>query len=308
MISLSLIAKIRQNDLPSLAELDAMGISPSPTETVTQFADRLEALNLNFAKMEDALHATGEYTVEGVTVKATARISEGVFAEPMERTSQLFGFRCDWVPGFFFPARPLSFFGGYAFYFFPEFFAMFLARNEFRKRQKWLFIERDELVSHEMCHIARAALESQAYEELFAYQTATTAFRRFTGGIFREQLDSFLFLGATFLLLFWQMTRAFAFPQLPAWPGWAILAADFLFLLARHCRTYHRFTAARDKLTRLYGNETTARAVLFHASDAEIPQLAKARNPAELLDEWSVTQLRWQIVQHRFPWKSAEPS
>ena len=97
MISSSLIAKIRQNDLPAMAELDAMGISPSPAETATQFADRLEALNLNYAKMEDSLHNTGEYTVEGVTVKGTARIQEEVFAEPMERTSQLFGFRCDWV-------------------------------------------------------------------------------------------------------------------------------------------------------------------------------------------------------------------
>ena len=307
MISPSLIEKIRQNDLPAMVELDTMGISPSPTETATQFADRLEALNLNFAKMEDSLHNTGEYTVEGVTVKGTARIHEEIFAEPMERTSRLFGFRCDWVPGFFFPARPLSFFGGYAFYFFPEFFAMFLARNEFRKRPKWLFIERNELVAHEMCHIARAALESQAYEELFAYQTATTAFRRFTGGIFREQIDSFLFLGATFLLLFWQMARAFAFPQLPAWPGWAVLAADFTFLLVRHCLTYRRFTTARDKLTRLYGDEAVARTVLFHASDTEIPLLADTQNPAMLLDEWSKTQLRWQIVQLRFPWKPVDP-
>ncbi|MBQ4480814.1 MAG: hypothetical protein II943_09265 [Victivallales bacterium] len=302
MISPSLIEKIRQRDLPAMAELDAMGISPSPNETAKQFADRLEGLNLNFAKMEDALHSVGEYTVEGVAVKASARIPEEIFAEPLERTSRLFGFRCEWVPGFFFPASPLSFFGGYAFYFFPEFFAMFLARSEFRKRQKWLFIGRDELVSHEMCHIARAALESHAYEELFAYQTATTAFRRFTGGIFREQLDSFLFLGATFLLLFWQMTRAFAFPLLPAWPGWAILVIDVAFLMVRHCRTYQRFTTARDKLTRLYGDEATARAVLFHASDDEIPLLAKTKDLPGLLDRWAENQLRWQIVRHRFPW------
>ena len=307
MISQALIAKIRQHDLSAMAELDAMGISPSPAESVEEFATRLEGLNLNFAKMEDALHCAGEYTVEGVAVKATARIPEEIFAEPMERTSRLFGFRCDWVPGFFFSASPLSFFGGYAFYFFPEFFAMFLARGEFRKRQKWLFIGRDELVSHEMCHIARAALESHAYEELFAYQTATTAFRRFTGGIFREQLDSFLFLGATFLLFFWQLARAFAFPLLPAWPGWVVLVADVVFLMARHCRTYHRFTTARKKLTRLYGDEATARAVLFHASDAEIPQLAKAKDLPGLLDGWANSQLRWQIIRHRFPWPEPSP-
>ena len=226
--------------------------------------------------------------------------------EPMERTSQLFGFRCDWVPGFFFPARPLSFFGGYAFYFFPEFFAMFWARSGFQKKRRWLFIERDELVAHEMCHIARAALESQAYEELFAYQTAATAFRRFTGGIFREQLDSFLFLGATFFLLFWQLARFFWLPLLPAWGGWAILLLDVAFLLIRHGITYHRFTAARKRLATLYGSEATARAVLFHASDAEIPLLASAANPACLLAEWASTQLRWRIVLHRFPLPTEE--
>lgn len=308
MISTPLISKIRDCDLAALAELDAQGISPAPAETPEEFATRLETLNHNFAKMEDALRTAGEYTVEGVTIKATSRIPAEIFAEPLKRTDAFFGFRCDWVPGFFFPARPLSFFGGYAFYFFPEFFAMFLARSEFRKRTKWLIIERDELVAHELCHIARAALESQAYEELFAYQTATTAFRRFTGGIFREQLDSFLFLGATFFLLFWQMLRAFALPQLPAWAGWTVLAADVAFLMARHCRTYRRFTLAREKLTRLYdGDEAAARAVLFHASDAEIPQLAAAGDAGALLDQWAETQLRWQIVRHRFPWKTARP-
>jgi hypothetical protein len=60
-------------------------------------------------------------------------------------------------------------------------------------------------------------------------------------------------------------------------------------------------------LTRLYGDEAVARAVLFHASDTEIPLLADTQNPAMLLDEWSKTQLRWQIVQLRFPWKPADP-
>ena len=302
MISRENIAKIRQGDLAALAELDAQGISPSPQETLEEFAERLEGLNLNFAKMEDALHHNGEYNVEGVTVKASARISEEIFEEPMERTNRLFGFRCDWVPGFFFQASPLSFFGGYAFYFFPEFFAMFLARNCFRNKRKWLFIERDELVAHEMCHIARAALQSQAYEELFAYQTATTTFRRFTGGIFREQLDSFLFLGATFFLLFWQLARAIWLPQLPAWGGWVILLLDVSFLLIRHGITYHRFTTALGKLVQLYGDEAIARAVLFHASDEEIPQLAQAKDLSVLLNEWAQFQLRWQIIRHRFPW------
>lgn len=302
MISRENIAKIRQGDLAALAELDAQGISPSPQETLEEFAERLEGLNLNFAKMEDALHHNGEYNVEGVTVKASARISEEIFEEPMERTNRLFGFRCDWVPGFFFQASPLSFFGGYAFYFFPEFFAMFLARNCFRNKRKWLFIERDELVAHEMCHIARAALQSQAYEELFAYQTATTTFRRFTGGIFREQLDSFLFLGATFFLLFWQLARAIWLPQLPAWGGWVILLLDVSFLLIRHGITYHRFTTALGKLVQLYGDEAIARAVLFHASDDEIPQLAQAKDLSVLLNEWAQFQLRWQIIRHRFPW------
>ena len=53
-----------------MAELDAMGISPSPAETAAEFAERLDALNRTFAKMEESLRTTGEFGVEGVTVKA----------------------------------------------------------------------------------------------------------------------------------------------------------------------------------------------------------------------------------------------
>ena len=103
VISASLISKIRDRDLAALAELDAQGISPAPAESPEEFATRLETLNHNFAKMEDALRSAGEYTVEGVTVQAASRIPAEIFAEPLKRTDRLFGFRCDWVPGFFFP-------------------------------------------------------------------------------------------------------------------------------------------------------------------------------------------------------------
>lgn len=306
LISREHIAKVRQGDLDAMAELDAMGIFPGVGETAAAFAGRLETLNRNTAKMEEALRQRGKYTVEGVTVAANSRIPAAVFAGPLAHTGRLFGFRCDWVPGFFFTARPLSFFGGYAFYFFPEFFAMFMARREFAKKPKFLFIDRDELVAHEMCHIARASLESHAFEELFAYQTAATGFRRFAGGVFREQSDSFLFLGATFFLLFWQMLRAFLLPQLPASVGWLVLAADLLFLVLRHLRTYRQFLRAREKLASLYGDAAAARAVLFHASDSEIPRLAANARPDRLLEEWSGAELRWQVVRKRFPWPTTE--
>lgn len=296
------IAMAAAGDMEALSRLDARGLTPAPEEDAAGFAARLTELNRNLAQMESALQQKGEFTVEDVTVDRDAQIPETVFEEPCNRTDALYGFRCDWVPGFFLNPRFSGLFGGCAYYFFPEFFALFIIRHSFKTRKRWLFYQRDELLAHELCHVARVGVQSQKYEELIAYQTATSAFRRIAGGVFRSQSDVFLFLGAALFQFAYQLARSWAMPGLPAWIGWAVMGAVFAFLALRLAAMLRTVRHARRVLLRhFHGDLRAANAALFHATDDEIEQLAHAANADALLAGYAQTSLRWQILRHRFP-------
>lgn len=289
-------------NMAALAQLDARGLTPAADEDAAGFAARLRTLKGNMTAMESALRQDGTYTVEGVTVEEACRIPPEGFEKAQRHTDRLYGFSCDWVPGFYLNPRFSGLFGGCAFYFYPEFFALFIIRHSFRDRERWLCYNRDELLAHELCHVARVGLFSRRYEELFAYQTAATAFRRFTGGIFRSQGDVFLFLGAAFFQVICQLVRAFVCPALPAWIGWGALGGVVFFLVMRLLLMQGTVKRARTSLVTLYhGDMRSANSALFHATDEEVEELAKSSAPAELLARYSREHLRWRIALYRFP-------
>ncbi len=300
MIAQELIDAVRNGDIAVMAQLDERGLTPAVDEDAAAFAQRLESLNANLVAMNDQLAENGQYTIEDVTVSAEDAIPTEIFQQPCEITRELYGFACDWVPGFFLNPKFSGLFGGCAFSFFPDFFAMFIVRHSFKDNHRWLWYQRDELLAHELCHVARIGCASMAYEELFAYQTATTGFRRITGGIFRNQVDSFVFLGATLLILISQLLRTFFFTSWPHWPAWIIFAAVLTFLVGRLTRDTRRHRQALGKLTAFYqGQAATARMALFHATDQEVQQLAEATDVGKLVDQWSDAELRWKVVKFR---------
>ena len=302
MIASALIDRAGAGDLTALADLDARGLSPAPGEDAPAFAERLRGLNANFQSMEEELAKGGTYTVEGVTVRRDARIPAEVFAVPGDATEALYGFRCDWVPGFFLDPRFSGLFGGCAFYFFPDFFALFIIRHSFQTKERWLWYRRDELLAHELCHVARIALLSEEFEETFAYQTSASSFRKLIGGIFRKQTDSFLFLGVTFVLLFAQILRTQWLHTMPIWPFWSLVGLVFAWLLIRHAFHCRRLSVAQHHIAELFGKEN-ALPVLFRCTDDELHRFASTE--PQSLKTWIAeqTSLRWQVIRKRFPLK-----
>lgn len=307
-IPAEIIRRAAQGDLEALTELDRRGLTPADGEDATAFAHRLETLNENIRKMEDELTQKGSYSIDDISLQKESRIPKEIFRTPGEWTRKLYGFSCDWVPGFFLDPNFSGLFGGCAYSFYPDFFALFIIRHSFKQKKKWLWYHRDELLAHELCHVARIACESTVFEELMAYQTATSPFRRWIGGIFRSQVDVFLFLGSALLQLLLQVVRTFWVPAIPGWLGMTIMAAVVLFLLFRYGRDLHHHNLALKKLTALYqGEAATARAVLFHGNDQEIRAMATSKDLPALLEEFSKKSLRWQILRHRFPWSVGNP-
>ena len=131
----ALLQQAASGELEALVKLDSMGFIMGPKETPETFAARIRTLKANIAKMDKSLADTGKYEVEGVAVSAKDRISRKLFDEAAELDRSLYGFSIDWVPGFF--IDPFFLFGGCAFAFYPEFFAMFIIRRSFHKQSKW---------------------------------------------------------------------------------------------------------------------------------------------------------------------------
>lgn len=299
-----LIAAAARGEMDALAQLDARGLTPAVGEDAEAFAARLNELNRNIAAMDEALARDGKYTVEDVTVEHSERIPEEIFATPSARTDALYGFCCDWVPGFFLNPRFSGLFGGCAYYFFPDFFALFIIRHSFKEKKRWLCYDRDELLAHELCHVARVGVMSQRYEELFAYQTAHSGFRRLFGGIFLSQRDVFMFLFAALFQFAYQLVRSLFFYRIPVWLGWAVMFAVVAFLVLRLCGMLHTVKRAHNALLGFFaGDERAARAALFHASDCEVNELAKTHDVSTLLHDYASKELRWRIVLHRFSHK-----
>ena len=301
MVTTEQLQLVKTGDLATLAELDRQGLIMGAQESLEDYAARLECLRKNIEQMDSSLADSGRFEVEGLSLEAGGRIDPEQFSEAREITEPKYSFFIDWVPGFYINPRFGWLFGGCAFYFCPDFFSIFILRRAFASRRKWLIYDRRELLAHELCHVARIALMSGAYEEQFAYRVSGSRFRRIVGGMFRSPVDSFALLGSTFLLLGMQILRLMAWPWIPMWPFWSLIALLVCGLLVRGTRSEKQLRRAESSLASF--TDAPASAILFRCTDSEINQLAAADNPstvAKLLDAWRGTIPRWQVIGYRF--------
>ena len=205
----------------ALLALDRRGLLAGASESVEDYLARIQKLQCNIAEFDENLSQDGRYDVDGIKVFQEDRIEPGFFDNANAQCLELFGFSADWVPAFFINPSFSLLFGGCSFSFMPDFFAMFIVRRSFKHSPRWLIYGRDELIAHEMCHVARTPLLSRTYEESFAYSTSKSSFRKCIGGIFLSQWDSLSLLGSTFLLLVAQLCNLFLM-RLPMWIFWLL--------------------------------------------------------------------------------------
>jgi len=255
---------VETGDLATLCELDERGFLLGDAETTADFAERLRCLQRNIVDMQKALEKDGTYDVAGFDLRANDRIPAERFGPIHPLTRELYGFAIDWVPGFYIDPSFSWLFGGCAFYFFPDFFALFIIRKTFADRNRWLIYSRDELLAHEQCHVARIALNSAVFEETMAYQTSTSTFRRAIGGLFRKPTDSFMLLGSTMILLAGQLLRVLMGLPIPIVLLWCVVAGVVAFLAARHWRYDSLHRRALANLCEQWPD--TGRCILFRCT------------------------------------------
>lgn len=292
------IRLVAEENPATLADLDARGLLAGPGESGAQFAERLTTLDHNLTEIDKKLNEEGVVSMDGVRLKRDAQIPAEYFDEAAEETAPLYGIHVDWVPGFFVNPKFSWLFGGCAFYQYPDFLALFIIRRSFAKCRRWLIYRRDELLAHELCHVARVALDSQVFEEHFAYRTSSSRFRHVVGPVVRRPAESFAVLACCFLLLGAQIVQVSWLPSLWISPFWFLLAAVLAFLGARLRRERLTLNAAIESLERVfpgYGEHAA-----FRLTDAEIASIAESGDSAEAVEPQLPDDLRTRIMRERF--------
>ena len=282
-------------------ELDGAGFLPRRGESAEQFFRRVETILGIHREFEAELAAAGEVGVYGLQLRSQDRIPDEIIGEAEEVTDRLYSFRTRHVPGFFL-SRDVGLLWGGCMICDPDHpLSVFLIRGAFRKRQRWLFYNRRELLAHELCHSMRQSLEEITLEEYFAYQTSPSRLRRYLGNCFIREYDAIWFVIPALLLLLAQVAQSFWLPGLPVWPFWPVALAYPAFLLIRTGISRRLVKRAAKKLA-AFGVEKPS-AVLFRLDRGEIRRIGAMERPGEFEQyaaERKESDFRWAILCARF--------
>ena len=298
--------KAAAGDLDTLVTLDDLGLLLGPDEALDAYVTRLRTLLNNLEQLDAELRAQGAVDFFGIQLVRDDAIPNELGQAARRLTKRLYGFSIDWVPGFFTDARMGLLFAGCAFYPQDSFLPVFIVRKAFQHHEKWWIYTRTELLAHELTHIAHLGFRTLDFEEHFAFQTATSAFRRLAGGMFRTPRDTYLLLGAMATVLLAQLVNIRVRPPEKVWtmPFPLIFAAGLgtaLWVVLRYAWHRRRLARARRGVATVFGADA-ALPVLVRCSQPEIRALAAL--PSEQVPAWFERQaqasLRWQVIRRKF--------
>ena len=299
---------MNSESLDRLIALDAAGFLITPGEDAAGFLKRVEAVREVSAAFEKELASGEKIKVFDIfEVSADCRIPPEITGEVAGITEKLYGFAVHHVPGFFLKKKIGWLWGGCLVGDPEANFAVFLLRDVFRKKRRFLNYCREELLAHELCHAVRHVMEEPALEEYFAYQTSDSPLRRYLGNCFISDKDALGFLLPVMLLPAAELVKALFLPWFPAWIFWILAVIYPLFLLCRNHFSRKLVIHAAENLRK--AGVSRAEAVLFRCTLEEVGQFstAKAEDIPGIIEEKSAGSLRWQVISARFC-QPAEPA
>ena len=152
-------------------------------------------------------------------------------------------------------------------------------RTAFSKKEKYLTYSKKEVLSHEAVHAARMTYNEPRFEEIFAYMTSPSKWRRCIGPLFRTPLESLIFVISAVIAIPLQLF----FPYVALIP---LLAIGFAAL--RLYRDYRTLKRACHTISTQYTADPLS--IAFRLTDSEIAQYARGESPP-------TDSLRWRQIK-----------
>lgn len=287
--------------LERVAELDSAGFLIRENESAEDFFQRVEDTLATHAEFDAKLESGEKVRVFDLfEVSNECRISPELADEAAGITEELYGFSVRHVPGFYLTRQIGLLWGGCMIGDPEQNFAVFLLRNAFRKKKKFLNYRREELLAHELCHSVRQVLDEPTLEEYFAYQTSPSRLRRYLGNCFISEKDALWFLLPVMLLPAAELLRAWWRSDFPSWIFWIAALIYPLYLLWRNFCSRLLVSQARKVLIR--SGCVRPEAVLFRCLPDELLAIgnAGAGEIAGIIADKAAKSIRWQVIEKRF--------
>ena len=275
-----------------LLKWNRMGLIPGPAETLEDFKKRADyclKLKSDFEK---------EIDIKNYTFPEAFSLS--LIQEAGEITRPLFDIIPEWTPVIFSNHRLMPWHGGCAWIFQMSkeepTAAFFQLRQAFLHASTYLGIyNRKELIAHETAHIGRMLFNEPKFEELIAYRTSKSWFRRFISPIIQSPWEANLFIFTLLTSLLVPFFMGFH-------PEFHFLWLAPIFLLAvgliRTCLRQKQFSQCLQNLKKLTQNDDCAHAIIFRLQDHEIISFAKMppERIMEYIHQWKSEELRWKVI------------
>lgn len=301
MITDETIDLAKKENIETLVALDEIGLILAPAESGEEFSIRLKTLKEKLDDYKTQVQSKPIYEIEGMKFKSANAIPKKDFQPCLKQTESLFRFSMDWVPGFYQNSQPAFLFGGCCYTSDPDFYSFFQVRESFKEKQTWFFYNRDELMAHEMCHVARGGIGAKKYEEFFAYKTSNKNMRKAIGSVLYSQLDTYLILALSLIMPAVQIYninyRVMDPISMKPFIGAFLLLISFYIM--RGLGLGSSYKSALANMEPIYGDDSQA--VLFRCNDQEINQFANAskETAAEIIKNQS-NETRWKVINKRF--------
>jgi len=278
-----------------LLELNNLGLIPGPSEAKEEFLLRVEyCLNLHsnwpdLIPSDDQIITIGEFS-----------------SHCLKKTKELFDISPKWIPLFFSNYQLMAWHGGAAWIFQKDeespTSAFFQLRRVFQKNQKYLRIyDRSELIAHEVSHVGRMMFEEPKFEELIAYRTSNSIFRRFFGSIVQSSKESMIFVSLLFMTLsldFYFISFRYEEAFQSALMLKLIPVGLFLYGCIRLWNRQRTFSKALDNLKAICRFKEHAEAVIYRLTDQEIGLFSKLskKQIAAYIHENKSKSLRMHLI------------
>ncbi len=245
-----------------LRALNQRGLIPGPGEKEEAYLERVRALQ------------------QLSPPAAQMPLPDEDWKEARARTRELFDFSVDWVPAFYSNAD-LPFWQGAAVWI-SGYLPVIQLKKGFRTGSYLRWYAREEVLAHEAAHAARSAFHEPRFEEILAYATSKSSWRRWLGPLFRHSWESYLCVFLLLLslsiqtaLLFYESNPLLEF----------LLYLPWLFMLGLLARlSYHHLLLQRclRQIAPLLKNPSQALAVIFRLTDEEIVDFGKRKSDGSL--------------------------
>jgi len=295
-----------KSDFSLLLSYNQMGLIPGPRETEEEFINRVQyCLDLKKILAKEALN--GVTTIDNVDNVT----SQEVLAEALPQTRSLYSISPTWVPIAFSNDKLAPWHGGCAWIFQMDdspTTALLQLRKKFASAKNYLGIyERKELIVHELAHVGRMLFEEPKFEEILAYRSAGSAFRKYFGPIIQSAWESLMFvivLAFSFAIDFYMIAADKPDPY--DLSTWVKLGPVLLIIVAcmRLWRRQKQFERCLENLKSGLKNEQIANAVIYRLTDLEIEKFGKMSfaQIRKYADDQvqNVGDLRWRIIQEAY--------